>query len=137
MAFLSEAELKSIINEGIGGVNELKKLNKLEEQNSSTWTETGTSEEGEAVTVTREAESGKSHYIVGVVASYGNDEAYGVLDVIEDEDVKLTGWVTDRAPLVMMLPRPYKAEKNKDISVVLPAGNEGAIGKVNLIGFTT
>jgi len=97
MAFLSEADLKNIINEGIGEATELKKLNKLEEQNSSTWVETGTSEEGEDVTVTRDAESGKSHYIVGVVATYGNEEGYGVLDVIEDETVKLTGYVTDRS----------------------------------------
>jgi hypothetical protein len=136
MAFLSETEIKNIIIEGIGESKELKKLNKLEEQNAATWIETGTSEEGEGITVTRDAESGKNHYIVGVIATYGNEEAYGILDVSEGETVKISGYATDRTPLVIMLSRPYKAEKNTAVSAVLAAGGEGAIGKVNLIGFT-
>ncbi len=136
MSFLSEAELRKIFKEVLGDSKELNKLTKLEEQNTATWIEPGTSEEGGDVTVTRDAETGKSHYIVGVIATYGNEEAAGILDVSEGETVKISGYATDRTPLVIMLSRPYKAEKNTAVSAALAAGAEGAIGKVNLIGFT-
>ena len=136
MAFLSEAELRKIFKEELASSKELGKLTKLEEQNAATWIEPGTSEENADVTVTRDAESGKRHYIVGVIATYGGEEAAGVLDVSEGETVKISGYATDRTPLVILLSKPYKAGNNTAVSARLGAGGEGAIGKVNLIGFT-
>ncbi len=137
MAFLSEAEVRKIIKEELTASPELDKLVDLEGQNAAAWIEPGTSGANAEITVTRAAEAGKRHYIVGIIATYGSAAAAaGILDVKEGGTTKISGQAKDAAPLVIMLSRPYKAAVNTAVSATLAAGGAGAIGKVNLIGFT-
>jgi hypothetical protein len=136
MAFLSEAEVRQIIKDEIAASKELNKLVDLEDQNVATWIEPGTSGANADVTVTRTAEAGKRHHIVGVIATYGGAAAAGILDVSEGATVKISGYAKDTVPLVLMLSKPYKCAVNTAVSAKLGAGGAGAVGRVNLIGFT-
>jgi len=136
MAFLSEAEFRKIIKEELAASPEMDKLADLEGQNAAAWIEPGTSGANAEITVTKAAESGKRHYVVGVVATYGAAGASGILDLKEGGTTKISGYAKDTVPLVIMLSRPYKAAVNTAVSATLAAGGANAIGKVNLIGFT-
>jgi hypothetical protein len=129
MAFLSEAEVRKIIQEELAASPVISK-------GVSTWTENDTSGDNAEVIITREAEEGKSHYVVGIVASYGEAAGGGEVNFNEGEDTRVTGYAKDTTPLIIILPKPYKAAANTAVSLTLAAGGAGVIGKANLIGFT-
>ena len=133
MAFLSEAEVRKIIREELATSPELDDIGK---KSVSSWTENDTSGDNADVTVTKAAEVGKSHYVVGIIASYGEAAGGGEVNFNEGEDTKVTGYAKDTTPLVIMLPKPYKAVVNTAVSLTVAAGGAGVVGKANLIGFT-
>ena len=129
MAFLSEAEVRKIIKEELAASPVVSK-------SVSTWTENDTSGDNADVIVTKAAEEGKSHYVVGIVASYGEAAGGGEVNFDEGEETRITGYAKDTLPLVIILPKPYKAAVNTDVSLTVAAGGAGVVGKANLIGFT-
>ena len=72
----------------------------------------------------------------GEAAADGEAAAAGLLEVSEGATVKVSGYAKDTVPLVILLPKPYKAAVNTAVSASLAAGGAGAVGTVNLIGFT-
>ncbi len=129
MAFLSEAEVRKIIKEELAASPVVSK-------SVSTWTENDTSGDNADVTVTKAAEVGKSHYVVGIVASYGEAAGGGEVNFDEGGETRITGYAKDTLPLVIILPKPFKAAVNTAVSLTVAAGGAGVIGKANLIGFT-
>ncbi|WP_324664264.1 hypothetical protein VLL09_04865 [Dehalococcoides mccartyi] len=133
MAFLSEAEVRKIIKEELAASPELDGIGK---KSVSSWTENDTSGDNADVTVTKAAEEGKSHYVVGIIASYGEAAGGGEVNFDEGSENRLIGYAKDTLPLVIMLPKPYKAAVNTDVSLTVAAGGTGVVGKANLNGFT-
>jgi len=133
MAFLSETEVRKIIKEELAASPDLVGIS---DKSVSSWIEEDVSAANPDVTVTHAAEADKSHYIVGVIATYGEAAAAGLLEVSEEATVKISGYAKDTVPLVILLPKPYKAAVNTAVSASLAAGGAGAVGTVNLIGFT-
>ncbi len=133
MAFLSETEIRKIIKEELAASPELDDIGN---KSISAWTESDTSGDNADVTVTKAAEAGKSHYVVGVVASYGGAAGGGEISFDEGAETRITGYAKDTLPLVIMLSKPYKAAVNTAVSLTVKAGGAGVFGKANLIGFT-
>jgi hypothetical protein len=129
MSFLSETEFRKIIKEEIA-------VSDVGIKSVSTWTETDTSEANTEITLTHPAEEGKRHYVVGILAGYGEAEGAGEVSFDEGETNKISCYARDTAPLVIILPKPYKAAANTDVSLTVSAGGEGVVGKATLIGFT-
>ena len=112
MAFLSEAEVRNIIREELAASPDLVDLTG---KSIATWIEEDVSAAAAAVTVTHAAEADKSHYVVGVIATYGEAAAAGLLELSEGATVKISGYAKDTVPLVILLPKPYKAAENKAV----------------------
>ncbi len=127
MAFLSEAEIRKIISE---------ELTSFGNKNVATWIESDTSGDNADVIITKPAEAGKSHYVVGIIACYGEGAGGGEVNFDEGEETRLTGYAKDTMPLVVILPKLYKAAANTAVSLNVVAGGQGVVGKANLIGFT-
>ena len=132
MAFLSGEEVRKIVKEEIAASSELDKLVDLASQNVATWVERAEATAGDA-TATHAGETGKSHYVVGVIAGYDAAQI-GTVDIIDGGDVKISQPIHNAG--VIPLPKPLKITAGSDAAAVLSAGGAGVVGKVNILGFT-
>lgn len=99
----------------------------------SRWTENATGD-NTAATATRAAESGKTHYVTAILASY-SAAAGGQVNVKDGASSIFTIDCHDQ--LVVTLVKPLAITAGNAVSAELAAsGGSGNIGTVTLIGYT-
>lgn len=99
------------------------------------WSVTATATNALA-TATKGAVAGKVHHITDVVVSFGAAAGAGLLQVKDGVTVILEQYVKDTVPVVIPLRTPLNGTVGNAVSAELGAGGAGAIGKVNLVGWT-
>lgn len=92
------------------------------------------SKDNAEATASKAAETGKTHYVTHVSASF-SAAAAKLLQIKDDTTVIYEHYIVDSAAVIF--PTPLKITAGKAVSAVLaPSGTAGTIGKVNLVGFT-
>jgi hypothetical protein len=100
---------------------------------SEGWVSTASADNALA-TATKAAETGKSHYITTIFASYSGAKT-GLLQIKDGAAVIAEYYIVNAD--VISLPTPIKATAGNAVSVELAAsGTAGTLGKVNLVGYT-
>ena len=114
----------------------------LQEQDRSTWDETGISAAGAAITITHAAEAGKRHIITGfealvLGAALANDVT---VDLQEDATDRWKTGLGNAAPVGertgLMFPKPREFGLNTAANLVAIAGGAGATISLSMTGYT-
>jgi hypothetical protein len=123
----------SIIDSLPAGTNEIGKVRISDDIKNNGWVVSASADNALAV-ATKAAETGKSHYITTIIASYSGTKT-GLLQLKDGNNVILEHYVVNTD--VISLSSPIKITPGSAVSVELEAsGTVGVVGKVNLIGFT-
>lgn len=103
-------------------------------EDTPAWVETANAD-NVAATATRAAETGKSHYVTSVSASFSASVAGALLTISEGAAEIARVYVHDHAEV--SLPKPIEIAEGTAVSAELAAsGSAGVVGAVNLTGYT-
>lgn len=89
-----------------------------------------------AITASKAAEPGKSHYITSIQGSFTASQTAGK-DLTLEEGATVLFRIYTHSSVVIPFPTPFKLSEGQSADAVLAAsGTAGQIGRVTLTGFT-